>query len=361
MNKDIINSNFFFDILMNEIKLFLIIIGIIFTVLVGQNLYNLYSIPKMMIDVVYTWVDQNDPERIEYQKKLLNKTDKNLESGRYSNIEELKYSIRSLEQNCPWVRNIYIVVKDGQNPAFIDFSNPNIKLIKHSEIMPPSALPTFNSLAIELCIHKIKGLSDYYVYMNDDFFIMKPTKISEFIDFNNNVPIINLIKPNKTKTKLKYDYSSEYAFDKLLSNTIIISNMITKQNLNLNLDFVHLPSVCYKPWDEEIESVLKKLKLKSLNISNFWTHTVESKFRKNDNILLNMCLRPIYYAKKGATQKNLDQYELTIYLKDNKCILTPTLLKNIKFLCLNEIDNTCARYFKKFINQQFNKKSQYEL
>ena len=37
--------------------------------------------------------------------------------------------------------------------------------------MPKECLPTFNSCAIELHMHKIEGLSEHFVYFNDDIII----------------------------------------------------------------------------------------------------------------------------------------------------------------------------------------------
>ena len=43
-------------------------------------------------------------------------------------------------------------------------------------------LPTFNTRSIETMIWNIKGLSDYFIYMNDDFFFNQPVRINDFLD-----------------------------------------------------------------------------------------------------------------------------------------------------------------------------------
>lgn len=43
-------------------------------------------------------------------------------------------------------------------------------------------LPTFNSLSIESLLHKIPGLSENYVYFNDDFFLVRPCEASDWFD-----------------------------------------------------------------------------------------------------------------------------------------------------------------------------------
>jgi len=46
--------------------------------------------------------------------------------------------------------------------------------------MEAENLPTFNSNAIEVNLHKIPDLSDKFVYFNDDFFILRKTEPSHF-------------------------------------------------------------------------------------------------------------------------------------------------------------------------------------
>jgi hypothetical protein len=121
------------------------------------------------IDVVYTWVDGNDPKWIA-KKTFYTGTPKSDNDYRYITIDELKYSLRSLYQYAPWVNTIYIVVDDEQVPSFVNQNNPKIKIIKHSEIIPKEYLPVFNSVAIEANIHHIPELQENFLYFNDDVF-----------------------------------------------------------------------------------------------------------------------------------------------------------------------------------------------
>lgn len=92
-----------------------------------------------------------------------------------------RYSLRSLEVNAPWIRNIYIVT-NGQVPTWLDTSNPRVKIVTHKEIFTEqNALPTFSSPAIELNLHHIPGLSDYFIYFNDDVFLGSPVYPYDFM------------------------------------------------------------------------------------------------------------------------------------------------------------------------------------
>jgi glycosyltransferase involved in cell wall biosynthesis len=141
------------------------------------------------IDVVYTWVDGADPNFIkEFDKYCaLEKPagdPHDSHKHRFRNSEELRYSLRSLELNAPWINRIFLVT-NGQVPSWLNLNHPRLSLVKHSEIFPDrSHLPTFNSLAIETHLHRIRGLSKRFLYFNDDMFLGQPTTRADFISLD---------------------------------------------------------------------------------------------------------------------------------------------------------------------------------
>ena len=144
------------------------------------------------IDIVYIWVNGSDSkwrtEKEYYQN--ISATDSWFAVGeeRFVEHDELKYSMRSVAQHIPWIRSIFIVT-NGQIPSWLDENNQKVKIIKHSDIMPDSALPTFNSYAIEANLHNIPGLSNLFLFSNDDFYILEDLNRSYFFDRKGN-PII---------------------------------------------------------------------------------------------------------------------------------------------------------------------------
>lgn len=148
----------------------------------------------MDIDLVYLWVNGNDPIWLAKHNAYTGKTNKNSTvncEGRYADNDELKYSLRSVEMYAPWIHRIFIVT-DNQTPIWLDTSNPRIKIIDHKDIMPETCLPCFNSALIEHFLYKIPGLSEHFLYANDDMFINKPVHPSIFFD-KEGLPIIRLI------------------------------------------------------------------------------------------------------------------------------------------------------------------------
>jgi hypothetical protein len=124
------------------------------------------------IDAVYTWVDGADPEWLKrraaaegdvYHEEAAN-------AARYISRDELRYSLRSLHQYAPWIRRVYLVT-DDQVPEWLRADHPRIHVVSHRQIFSDSSLlPTFNSHAIESQLHHIEGLSEHFVYLNDDVF-----------------------------------------------------------------------------------------------------------------------------------------------------------------------------------------------
>ncbi len=136
------------------------------------------------IDVVYTWVDSSDPEWQADRKRCAAEQQVDLPASsndeRFINRDELKYSLRSVWLYAPFVRHIYIVTA-GHRPDWLDEESEKVTVVPHSEIFPNAAdLPTFNSHAIEACLHRIPGLSEHFLYFNDDVFLGRETTVETF-------------------------------------------------------------------------------------------------------------------------------------------------------------------------------------
>ncbi len=142
------------------------------------------------IDVVFTWVDGDDEGWLkkyhqhikkDYPTSALYATDK----ARFTNHNELYYSVKAVLSFLPWVRQIFIVT-DNQIPKFLEkeIADSKVKIIDHTEIIDPQYLPTFNSHVIEAFLHKIPDLSENFIYFNDDVFVARPLQLEHF--FQNN-------------------------------------------------------------------------------------------------------------------------------------------------------------------------------
>lgn len=133
------------------------------------------------IDLVYTWVDASDPSWASRRASVTGESyhQESASAARYLNRNELRYSLRSVHACAPWIRNIYLVT-DGQRPSWLA-EGTGVQVVDHREIFrSPSALPTYNSHAIESQLHHIDGLSDQFLYLNDDMFFGRPVTPQTF-------------------------------------------------------------------------------------------------------------------------------------------------------------------------------------
>ncbi|MHA1538123.1 MAG: Stealth CR1 domain-containing protein [Alphaproteobacteria bacterium] len=128
------------------------------------------------IDFVVTWVDSSDPKwRKDFEKHKLGEP----AMGLYRDMGTLQYLFRSFELFTPWVRKIHFVTC-GHTPSWLDVKHPKINIVRHADILPKDALPTFNSGAIDMAIGNIEGLCERFVYFDDDMFMIKPTAEERF-------------------------------------------------------------------------------------------------------------------------------------------------------------------------------------
>ncbi len=140
----------------------------------------------MGIDFVILWVDGNDPEwQSEKAKYDSNVKDDSNSASRYRDWGLLPFWFRSIEKFTPWVNKIHFVTW-GHIPEFLNINNPKLNIVKHTDFIPAEYLPTFSSHAIEMNIHRIPGLSEKFVYFNDDTFIIRHMDEKAF--FNEALP-----------------------------------------------------------------------------------------------------------------------------------------------------------------------------
>ena len=128
------------------------------------------------MDIVITYVNGLDPE---WQKSYEQATNTPILEKRFRDWGTLKYLMRGIETNMPFIRKVHLVVaSESQVPDWVNRKQVNIVL--HKDIIPAEYLPTFNCNPIEMHLHRIAGLDEEYLYFNDDFFPVKPCEATDF-------------------------------------------------------------------------------------------------------------------------------------------------------------------------------------
>lgn len=212
------------------------------------GIYDKYNQPDVSkasndknIDVVYTWVDGMDQQWQSSFNKY-KKADNSIPedsiaeirfTNSYNSSAELELSIALLFQNLSWVNTIYIVTMRPQIPSFLlpqgkfyeMVINGKIKIVHHDEIFEDkSNLPVFNSHAIEGNIHRIKGLQNKFIYFNDDMFITKPLKSTDF--FIGEYPIARYTNSKERKNWKTCMHNASWRNFRLINNLKTIQKII---------------------------------------------------------------------------------------------------------------------------------------
>ena len=273
------------------------------------------------VDIVYTWVDGSDENWLLKKNKALNKYNHFHKlpevSGkkRFINKDELKFSLRSIEKYCPWVRNIYLVT-DNQVPKWLNTNNKQIIIINQNDIVPPNKfLPTFNSNAIEMRLHHIQNLSNNFLSFNDDFFIGRPT-IKEDFFYKEGVPKLYMgTKKSKIKLKMRIKYPT---LKKLKSHASALYNsrklILDKYNILINQNLIHAVKALNKDMLYEIEN----------DFFEVFNETLGNQFRDLSDTWI-MSLHAYYLIAKGLNKPLYIQE-----IKKNNFINKLHLLLNMK-------------------------------
>ena len=139
---------------------------------------------------------------------------------------ELRWCLRSILAFATWIHRIHLVVADeSQIPYCLQTFSTNelqkINVVFHKDIFGMHCpLPTFNSVAIESRLHHIPGLSERFIYFNDDTYLGRHVSVENF--FNKARPIFW----NDTRWEApKHVTSESHHFHKLTWNTLTKANV----------------------------------------------------------------------------------------------------------------------------------------
>lgn len=280
------------------------------------------------VDVVYTWVDGEEPAMREKRARYKGQgtaeiLDKEVNASRYTSHDELKYSLRSLQMYAPFVRNVYIVT-DGQTPSWLDPDADGITVVDHRDIFPEGVLPVFNSHAIETRLHHIPGISDHYLYFNDDVFVGRPVTPEAFFHPSGvmRVPVsplkIGVGKPHAEETATN---SASKNVRRLLMEKF---GALTTNN------FMHTPL------PQQRKTLLELEEMFSEDIAR----TTASRFRSPQDVALTAPLLYQYalITGKGIPGKFSFRY-VNISREDaDKRLDNLLATRRFSFFCLNDVD-----------------------
>ena len=130
----------------------------------------------MQIDLVITYVDGSNPE---WQANYLKQSEESYPAYFKAHKDTLKYLLRSVDKNLSFINQIFLVVQNtSEVPDYVDTNK--VQVVTHDEFIPAEYLPTFNSNTIETFLWNIDGLSEHFLYMNDDWLILNNLTENQF-------------------------------------------------------------------------------------------------------------------------------------------------------------------------------------
>ena len=203
------------------------------------------------IDFVIPWVDGSDPAWQAVHDQFATADDE-LDYGksapiRFRSWDNLQYWFRGVEKFAPWVRKIHFVTW-GHLPPWMNTNHPKLHIVRHEDYIPSKYLPTFSSHVIEWNFHRIEGIAEQFVYFNDDMFVLRDVKPTDF--FIGGKPCdcaaFNAISLPSTSTMAPSIY-----------NTAVINKYFTKRDLitkhfskwfNPKYGSEVLRTLCLLPW-----------------------------------------------------------------------------------------------------------------
>ncbi|OZE98134.1 stealth family protein [Rhodococcoides fascians] len=128
------------------------------------------------IDIVFSWVDGSSAEfQAQRARRMQNYVvgEGDASAARFRQIDELKYALRSIHMYAPWIRRIFVAT-DSDRPSWLA-DDPRVTFVpSEAFFVDTSVLPTHNSQAVECQLHHIPGLSEHFLYSNDDMFFGRP-------------------------------------------------------------------------------------------------------------------------------------------------------------------------------------------
>ncbi|MBD5214017.1 MAG: glycosyl transferase [Bacteroidales bacterium] len=146
------------------------------------------------IDIVIPWVNPSDLKWQEDKSKYSGIPFNPISADEkfYRDWNTLLYLFRSIEANMPWINKVHFLTY-GHVPEWLNLDNPKLLVHNHESFFKKEhAFPVFSSDAIEMNLSSIPGLSEKFIYFNDDELVVKPVSAGRF--FNEDLPVDSLVQ-----------------------------------------------------------------------------------------------------------------------------------------------------------------------
>lgn len=299
----------------------------------------------MKIDIVMPWVDGDDPDWLATKNEYSPNHSSDDGINRYRDWNLLRFWFRGIEKYMPWVNQIHFVTW-GHTPEWLNKSNSKLNIVNHKDYIPREYLPVFSSHPIELNMHRIEGLSEQFIYFNDDTYVVDSLSPEHF--FENGLPVDTV-----TEVPLRFNPGG---IDHIIGNDMMV--------INKNFDKAKVIKEQRKKWFslKSVKTTVKNLYMKPVKgfsaFDNphlplpFLKETFRSVWEKEEKILVetsshrfrdnsdvNSWLFRYWQFTTGMfSQGNGPKGRFFSIGKDDNLIEDALLNKRYKMVCLSDDD-----------------------
>jgi hypothetical protein len=309
-------------------------------------------------DWVYTWVDGSDARWRETKARHAREAGEAIDDRdiRYEDSGELMFALRSLERYCSFVGRVFLVT-DSHVPKWLDLSHPGLTVVDHRDLFEdPSVLPTYNSMAIETQLSRIKGVSRRFVYCNDDVILTRPTRYEDFFT-GDSLVVYPCAVPGALESP-KDVAATDGTWEAAMCNA---NRLLDEIEVSPRFVLEGTPAA----YDVELFEEMRA------RFAEAFRHTARQRFRTSDQILVNNFMFPYFAALKGRLLCQAAPRAITVYdrghayfvTRDGVERTTEEMLRfieerSVQFLCINGV-RTPAR-LTELMGQLFPEPSSFE-
>ena len=284
------------------------IVKIFSEVIVKKNSNYINLLNKEPIDVLIKYIDLRDPN---LKRNGIHQIEKDFDN------EELRYSIRSIIQNIPWIRKIYILMPNEKVRYFKEYKiiKDKIVYVKDKDFLGYDS-SNYNAFLYRYWKMKKFGISDNIIVMDDDCFIGHKLEKSDFFYIKNGkvVPSIitsNFIKIDKKDVENKLEIYEKKAINSneeqnedafLYSKYLTFSYILNVFNISYNQS-IYIPSFTHNAIPVNLEEVKEIYNL--AYISKYRYQTLDCLFRIPGYLQFQMFILSYTFIKYKRKVSNI--------------------------------------------------------
>ena len=273
-----------------------------------KNTSDFEKINKEPIDIVIKYIDLMDPN---LKREGIPQIKKD-----YDN-EELRYSVRSILKNIPWVRKIFIVMPNEKVRYFKEYKliKEKIIFIKDKDVIGHDSS---NPRAFQFRYWKLKkfNISENIIVMDDDYFIGNELKKTDFFHVNNGKVVPNIVTSDflkinkrlikeerkyfKLRTKLNKEEQTGDVFDYCRFSTYLFVINLFYNDSNEN---IFIPRFTHNAIPVHLKDIKETYKI--IYKSNYKYATLDCKYRNMEGLQFEIFILLYTFIKYNRKIKNI--------------------------------------------------------